>query len=104
MGLHKDKKIAIIYYLILRKRILKKKKVAKRYWVHPLTALRPIEGFFYVWYNDLRIHDKKFFGYFQMTIQSFDNLLHTVGPFLRYSNTSWRNAISPEERLSVTLR
>lgn len=39
-----------------------------------------------------------------MKIATFDNLIRIVGPAIYYADTTWRKAISIEERLSVTLR
>ncbi|CAK1598457.1 unnamed protein product [Parnassius mnemosyne] len=95
-----DTRLRICIYLILTAR----KQKRKHYWVHPLTAMRLMKGFFYMRYNDLRKFPKKFFGYYRMNITTFDNLKTIVGNEIYYKDTSWRNAISVEERLSVTLR
>jgi len=51
-------------------------KRRKRLWVHPLVSQRLLKGQFHKLYEDLRIHPKKFFGYFRMTFSSFDEIIH----------------------------
>lgn len=45
-----------------------------------------------------------FYNYFRMTKPEFDNLLRLVAPHIEKCDTSFRDAISTEERLMVTLR
>lgn len=84
-----------------RKKKLRKKKL---YWVHPITSQRLVKGQFYKLYSDLRAHPDKFFNYYRMSVNSFDELLNLIRPHITYKDTKWRKAIPPEERLSVTLR
>jgi hypothetical protein len=63
-----------------------------------------LKGQFHKIYENLRAHPNKFFNYYRMSVNSFDELLKLVGPSITYWKTEWRQAISPEERLSVTLR
>ena len=55
-------------------------------------------------YEELRSDDKKFFNYFRMSINSFDELLNRLSPLLWKQDTRMRDSISPTERLAVTLR
>lgn len=82
----------------------KSKRRKHRYWVHPITSQRFIKGQFYKLFQDLCEHPEKFFQYYRMSKSSFDELLGIVGPSITYKDTKWRNAVPPEERLSVTLR
>jgi len=76
----------------------------RRYWVHPLIRNRENSGKFLTLYNDLRKYPEKFFDYYRMSINSFDELLKIVREPLSKSYTQFRNPIIPEERLTVTLR
>ncbi|XP_069810666.1 uncharacterized protein [Dendropsophus ebraccatus] len=76
----------------------------RRYWVHPIVSARPERGQFYQLYTDLRRYPDKFQNYCRMTIATFDPLLADLRPGLLYRDTVMREAISPEERLLVTLR
>jgi hypothetical protein len=79
----------------------RKLKNKRRFWVHPLTTERLLKGQFHNIYENLRAHPNNFFNYYRMSVNSFDELLKLVGPSTKYQNTKWRQAISPEERLSV---
>ncbi|KAM5191432.1 uncharacterized protein ACMZJ9_013619 [Mantella aurantiaca] len=76
----------------------------RRYWVHPMVRSRPSMGEFHLLYGQLRDHPEKFADYFRMSIASFDELLGLVSEGIRRDDTNYRIAISPVERLVVTLR
>ena len=50
-----------------------KKKIRRRYWVHPIYSCRLLKGKFYTLYENLREHPIKFFSYFRMNISTFDD-------------------------------
>ncbi|CAH1995266.1 unnamed protein product [Acanthoscelides obtectus] len=52
----------------------------------------------------LRLDEQRFYVYFRMTPQCFDEILNLVKDEIRKSDTNYREAISPEERLAITLR
>lgn len=83
-----------------RRRIKKKKK----YWVHPLLSQRHQKGLFCHLVSDLRKNETKFFQYFRMSINSYDELLTLLQERLRRQDTVMRKAVSAEEKLVVTLR
>ncbi|KDR14337.1 hypothetical protein L798_11430, partial [Zootermopsis nevadensis] len=80
------------------------KRRKRNYWVHPLYSERLFKGKFHTMYETLRNYPAKFFSYFRMSTQSFDELLLLLRPSITYQDTDMRLAISPEERLAVTLR
>ena len=55
-------------------------------------------------YENVRNFETKFFGYYRMSIKSFDELLVLLRPHISRSNTSIRLAINAEERLPITIR
>jgi len=59
---------AAVCALVLR---IQKKKIRKRYWVHPIYSCRLLKGKFYTPYENLREHPIKFFSYFRMNISTF---------------------------------
>ena len=74
-------------------------------WVHPLVSSRPSEGAFTLVFEGLRRDPDKFFNFFRMTVSAFDELLCTyLGEKLLKMDTNMRKAISPPEKLAVTLR
>ena len=72
--------------------------------MHPITASRLTHGQFYMIMSDLRADDDKFFDYFRMTQESFNELLAIIGPHIRKDSTHLRKSIPAEERLAMTLR
>lgn len=52
----------------------------------------------------LRKDEKRCYIYFRTTIDCFDELLRLIANDIRKSDTDYREAISPEERLAITLR
>lgn len=76
-------------------------KIERRFWVHPE---RESCGRFKMFYNDVRNCAEKFLDYYQMTVASFDELLNLVRNQITKQHTNFRNPISTEERLTITLR
>jgi len=56
--------------LVLR---IRKKKIRRWYWVHPIYSCRLLKGKFHTLYENLREHPIKFFSYFHMNISTFDD-------------------------------
>ena len=61
---------AAVCALVLR---IRKNKIRRRYWVHPIYSCRLLKGKFYTLYENLREHPIKFFSYFRMNISTFDD-------------------------------
>lgn len=83
--------------------IFKSKKCKKQFRVDPYLETRPFTGMFNVNYQNLRLCPRKFKNYFRMSLRSFDELLGRIEHKLAVSSLR-RIAISPTERLAVTLR
>ncbi|XP_016662197.1 uncharacterized protein LOC107884489 [Acyrthosiphon pisum] len=79
-------------------------KQERKYWVHPINSDREESNKFNIFYENIRCYSEKFFEYYRMSISSFDELLEKIRPFITKQNTTFRNVISPEERLTITLR
>ena len=73
-------------------------------WVHPYCLEAATKGEFFVMYPDLRKYPWKFFRTYRMSIRQFDNLLHLLRPTLSKKLNNYRETISAEERLVITLR
>ena len=78
--------------------------VNREIWVHPLNLDCEKKGKFYTLYPDLRNFNKEFFAMYRMNPAKFDELLKLLEPRLRRTNTNMRKAISPEQKLVITLR
>ena len=76
----------------------------KRLWVHPYNLDVHEKGEFFVTYPDLRTYDEKFFRTYRMSTRQFDNLLHLLRPVIEKNDNNYRETISAEERLVITLR
>jgi len=74
------------------------------YWVHPLNAQRITLGEFHCLYSDMRQYPDRFFNYYRMSIKSFDELVILLRPRISETNSTFRETIGVEERMTVTLR
>ncbi|XP_068126508.1 uncharacterized protein [Hyperolius riggenbachi] len=83
---------------------MRRRPRTRRYWVHPILQQRRRKGQFWTLYRDLRQHPDKFFGYTRMSVGSFDCLLSKLKDALQRQDTNYRRAITPTERLLITLR
>jgi hypothetical protein len=78
--------------LVCRRRRLQQRKWWKR------------EGMFTVMHHKLRKYSDKLFEFYRMSEGSFDYLLYVVSGSLKNKNSSMRESVGVEEKLSVTLR
>jgi len=84
--------------------LLEPPKAKRRYWVYLLSTDREKKGQFTTFLENIRQYPDKFFEYYRMSISSFDELLKTLQPHITKNITEFRNPISAEERLTITLR
>ena len=75
----------------------------RRMWVHPINNLRFEKGEYFVLYPDLRKYEDKFFNWFRMSIKKFDYVLKMIQRRILKRNTNYREAISAEEQLVITI-
>uniref|UniRef100_A0A6P7FDT2 Nuclease HARBI1 n=1 Tax=Diabrotica virgifera virgifera TaxID=50390 RepID=A0A6P7FDT2_DIAVI len=75
-----------------------------RIWVHNILKTRKTEGEFFTLYEDLCDDETKFFQYFRMTKYKFYYILNKISADLTKQNTTFREAITPIEKLVVCLR
>ena len=82
----------------------KRKKKLKRKWIRPWLA-RKNRSVYDTLVRELALEDTRgFFEFHRMYPRNFKELLQLVGPQIRRQDTRFRDAISPAQRLSVTLR
>ena len=79
------------------------KLVNRDIWINPLNNLRGDKREFYSLYPNL-CHYKRFFKFYRLSVERFDQLLDLIGPQITKKYTNFRTPISPEERLALTLR
>ena len=75
----------------------------RRMWVHPINNLRFEKGEYFVLYADLRKYEDKFFNWYRMSTKKFDYLLKLIQRRIFRRNTNYRESISTEEQLVITL-
>ena len=95
----------LLVLLLLRRRIQRRaNKYKKRFWVRPILQKRKQQGEYANLVREMQLGDhESFFKYFRMSPATFEILLRLVAPKIIKSSEK-REAVSPAERLSVTLR
>lgn len=78
--------------------------IVRNYWVHPYFLERESNHRFQKFFANICNYEDKFFQYYRMSKNSFDELLEILKPYISKQNTQFRRSISAEERLTVTLR
>ncbi|KAK0073882.1 hypothetical protein PV325_009066 [Microctonus aethiopoides] len=96
------KKLLAIF--VLEAEGMLREPVNRQHWVHPFFSQRDSMEKFQRFYENIRLYNEKFFQYYRMSIKSFDELVKILRPHITKENTQFRNSISAEERLTVTLR
>lgn len=76
----------------------------KRKWVHEINLERKDFGEFHTLMPELRQDEKRFYIYFRMPSECFDEILSLIKEDNSKKDTNYREAISAEERLAITLR
>lgn len=72
--------------------------------MHEINLDRTKYGEFHTLMPQLRKHENRFYDYFRMSIQCFDELLSLIKTDITKQDTNYRDAISAEERLVIALR
>lgn len=70
-------------------------------WTHDIFKKRSRHGEYHTLFPDLLNDDVKFFQYFRMSHAKFITLLDILRTHLLRQNTTYREALGPEERLVV---
>ena len=73
-------------------------------WIHPLNVERYTKGEFYHLYLDQRYFPDKFFENYRMSTLQFNDIFSKIHHLLRKQDTNFGKAITPEEKLCITLR
>lgn len=95
----------IIFMILRRRRLHRRRRKARRiHWIHPLNLERTSRGLFHTLYDDLQLHGSKFFKYFRMSKNSFNELCDGIPDYIKKQDTIMRKSIRVDERLALTLR
>jgi hypothetical protein len=76
----------------------------KRMWVRKCFRNRKSEGEYWTLYKQLADDEMKFYQYFGMSKHQFSYLLQKIEKDLNKKNTTFREAVSPVEKLATCLR
>ena len=96
----KERKLCCLFIIFLLWDI---QQVYRDLWVHPLNEERSQKGEYYTHYADHRLFDDRFELY-RMTVAQFDEILHKIQYLLQKKDTNFCSAISPEQKLAITIR
>lgn len=91
---HRRRRLIIAYFM--------KKKRKHRYWISQHIQSWKTSSEFNTLFNEL--DDENFKMYYRVSRQQFDELLTMIAKDIAKSDTNFRKAISPEERLAICLR
>lgn len=88
--------------IVLRRR---RRRRARTVWVRPWIQRREDQGAFHNLVQELEAEDPEMYKkYFRMTPEGFKTILEKIRPLIYKMDTVMRKAITPAERLAVTLR
>jgi len=95
----------IIILGAIRRRRNNRRLVRRSCWVRPWIRRRPQFGAFHALLKELSTEDPPSFrNFLRMDQTTFEELLTLVSPLIKRQDTVMREAISPAERLALTLR
>uniref|UniRef100_A0A182F8H5 DDE Tnp4 domain-containing protein n=1 Tax=Anopheles albimanus TaxID=7167 RepID=A0A182F8H5_ANOAL len=76
----------------------------KRLWVHPINKKRVQRGEYHRLCRELECYEDRFFIYFRMSRNSFEDLFNLLNSSITRQTTNLRTPIEPRERLAICLR
>lgn len=76
----------------------------RKQWTDDLWLKRCQIGEFHTLHCDLRFNPRKFYDYYRMDIEKYENLVNLLRPQIQKQNTNFRCSISAEERVSICLK
>lgn len=79
-------------------------KQKRKCWVHNINKEREVFGEYATLMPQLRADQKRFFIYFRMTVECFDEILGWISDEIYKIPTNFRMPINPSERLAIALR
>lgn len=107
-------RVAIATYLVMREEEekememeekAKKNRKRRQFWVREWIEKRSELGFVSTLYNELKEQNQEMYkNFIRMSVEDFDYLLELVTPLIQKKDTVMRKALTPLERLCVTLR
>jgi len=80
------------------------KSCSRKHWIHPLNLSLEKSISFDTFYMEIKNYPDKFFDYFRMSINTFEELLLHIRGDITKEDTALRQSICAEKRLAITLR
>ncbi|XP_050300615.1 uncharacterized protein LOC126739132 [Anthonomus grandis grandis] len=99
-----DEELFLFQILLEEEEKTEKKKRKHKMWVHDICRERKLYGEFHHLIPDLKKDPTKFFEYFRMSEEKFEELLHILNNDLIKQKSKFREPVEPYERLAVCLR
>ena len=99
-----DSDIGEVLLLYIYNKRRKARRRAREYWVHDILLQRSQFGEYYYLVKQLFSYEHKFFQYFRMLPQTFNDLHEKLNNDLTKEATFWRKPIGTKERLAICLR
>ena len=82
-----------------------KRRRNRMFWTREWILNRPQYGAYHQLLNELRLSDAASYkNFLRMDVACFEEILDLVAPIIRRKDSCMRQAISPAERLALTLR
>ena len=82
---------------------LKKRRKTKSKWCKDWLRRRDLKSHVFLM-EELRFEPQDWLNYLRMDEKTYDQLLSCVTPYIKRQDTNMREAVSPHQRLSATLR
>jgi len=101
MFVHRNRKCNLLVLLYLRR---KYKNRERQYWIHPILAVRYLDGNFYMLFEKLKSHDSKFFSNFRMSVSTFEFLVMRLSDHIKGQDTAMRACVHLKEMLAMKIR
>lgn len=89
----------VIMWQYLRRRNRKR----RRYWIHPSFQVLKNHGAS-ICAEELKAHPTQFQNCYRMSPDTFSTLVEMLAPHITKQDTKFRDAITPQEKLLITLR
>ena len=97
---------ALVIAVVLRRR--QRRRRNRPIWTREWILNREAQGAFHQLMREIRLLDildtSSYNNFLRMDASTFEELLSSIAPRIMYQDTVMRQAISPAERLAVTLR
>lgn len=103
-GYSDDDLESLALWWFLRRRKRRRSKPCRRFGISPFCRESPTRGFYVNILPVLRLDERRFYNYFRMPENKFNELLNLITPHMPAGKPTGRKPIEIEEQLCITLR